>query len=165
MEELVKALKQNSVPVTGVDRMTLTDQLAVMDLIAFGKFLLLPEDDLNLAILLKSPLLEINEEELLELCWDRDGRILWDVLCEKSTHNIKFLETSDCLKYWLGRANQVSTFELFSELLNTGGRRKLIERIGEEASAPIDQFLTQILEYARTPVSYTHLTLPTTPYV
>ena len=38
MEELVKALKQNSVPVTGVDRMTLTDQLAVMDLIAFGKF-------------------------------------------------------------------------------------------------------------------------------
>ena len=150
MEELVKALKQNSVPVTGVDRMTLTDQLAVMDLIAFGKFLLLPEDDLNLAILLKSPLLEINEEELLELCWDRDGRILWDVLCEKSTHNIKFLETSDCLKYWLGRANQLSTFELFSELLSTGGRRKLIERIGEEASDPIDQFLTQILEYDRT---------------
>ena len=72
------------------------------------------------------------------------------MLCEKSTHNIKFLETSDCLKYWLGRANRLSTFELFSELLSTGGRRKLIERIGEEASDPIDQFLTQILEYDRT---------------
>ena len=55
MEELVNALKQKLVPVAGVDRMILTDQLAVMDLMAFGKFLLLPEDDLNLANLLKSP--------------------------------------------------------------------------------------------------------------
>ena len=39
----------------GADRMRLTEQLAVMDLMALGDCLLLPEDDLTLAALLKSP--------------------------------------------------------------------------------------------------------------
>ena len=43
-------------PVAGADRMKLTEQIAVMDLIALGRFALLPEDDLNLAALLRSPL-------------------------------------------------------------------------------------------------------------
>ena len=80
------------VPVAGVDRMILTDQLAVMDLMAFGKFVLLPEDDLNLANLLKSPFLEIDEDDLLELCWDRGDCALWETLNNKSTLNRKFSE-------------------------------------------------------------------------
>jgi len=45
------------VPVAGVDRLALTEPLAVQDLMALGRFLLLlPEDDLTLAALLKSPL-------------------------------------------------------------------------------------------------------------
>ncbi|MCZ6483632.1 MAG: UvrD-helicase domain-containing protein, partial [Alphaproteobacteria bacterium] len=52
VEELVRALKQLSVPVAGIDRMVLTDQLPVMDLIALGRFLLLAEDDLTLATVL-----------------------------------------------------------------------------------------------------------------
>ena len=152
MEELVNALKQNLVPVAGVDRMILTDQLAVMDLLSFGKFLLLPEDDLNLANLLKSPFLDINEDELLELCWDRGDSTLWDTLNKKSTFNSKFSVTLDWLKYWLEQSHHSSTFELYSDLLNKGGRRKLLERIGAEAGDPIDQFLAQILEYDRTNV-------------
>ena len=145
MEELVNALKQKLVPVAGVDRMILTDQLAVMDLMAFGKFLLLPEDDLNLANLLKSPFLEIDEDDLLELCWDRGDSTLWETLNNKSALNSKFSETLDWLKYWLERAHRLSTFELYSDLLSMGGRRKLLERIGAEAGDPIDQFLAQIL--------------------
>ena len=152
MEEVVNALKQKLVPVAGVDRMILTDQLAVMDLMAFGKFLLLPEDDLNLANLLKSPFLEINEDELLELCWDRGASTLWEILNNKSALNSKFSETLDWLKYWLEQAHRLSTFELYSDLLNMGGRRKLVKRIGAEAGDPIDQFLIQILEYDRTNV-------------
>ncbi|MBO6804777.1 MAG: UvrD-helicase domain-containing protein, partial [Thalassospira sp.] len=49
VDEVVKALKERNVPVAGVDRMQITDQLAVMDLVAFGRFLLMPEDDLTLA--------------------------------------------------------------------------------------------------------------------
>ena len=120
MEELVNALKQKLVPVAGVDRMILTDQLAVMDLMAFGKFVLLPEDDLNLANLLKSPFLEIDEDELLELCWDRGDSTLWETLNNKSALNSKFSETLDWLKYWLEQARRLSTFELYSDLLSMG---------------------------------------------
>ena len=65
--DLVKALKELNVDVTGVDRMTLNQQLAIMDLIALGSFLLLPSDDLNLANALKSPLFGISEEKLYKI--------------------------------------------------------------------------------------------------
>ena len=54
--EIIRQLKERGVPVAGADRIKLTEQIAVMDLIALGRFVLLPEDDLNLAALLRSPL-------------------------------------------------------------------------------------------------------------
>ena len=65
VEELVRALKQRNVPVAGVDRMVLTEQLAVMDLMALGQFLLLPDDDLTLATVLKSPLIGLQRGRAL----------------------------------------------------------------------------------------------------
>ena len=56
-ERLVRALKQAGVPAAGADRLALLDSLPVQDLMALGHAVLLPEDDLNLACLLKSPLL------------------------------------------------------------------------------------------------------------
>src|SRR5690625_2030310 len=67
VEELVRELKQRDIPVAGADRMVLTEQLAVMDLMALGGVLLLPEDDLTLATLLKGPLVGLSEEQLFEL--------------------------------------------------------------------------------------------------
>ncbi len=43
-------------PVAGLDRLYLTDQPAVQDLLALCDALLLPEDDLSLACVLTSPL-------------------------------------------------------------------------------------------------------------
>ena len=69
--ELLRALKQRDVPVAGADRLVLTEQLAVQDLIALGRFLLLPEDDLTLAAVLKGPLFGIDEETLFDLAYGR----------------------------------------------------------------------------------------------
>ena len=72
--ELLRALKQRGVPVAGADRLVLTEQLAVQDLVALGRFLLLPEDDLTLAAVLKGPLFDIDEDALFDLClWARQG--------------------------------------------------------------------------------------------
>ena len=65
VDNMVRALKHADVPVAGVDRMVVTDQLAVMDLIALGRFLLLPDDDLTLAAVLKSPLIGFDEAALV----------------------------------------------------------------------------------------------------
>ena len=73
-ERLVRALKQAGVPAAGADRLALRDHIAVQDLVALGRAVLLPEDDLNLACLLKSPLLGLDEDDLFELAWDRGER-------------------------------------------------------------------------------------------
>ncbi|HYD18211.1 MAG TPA: UvrD-helicase domain-containing protein, partial [Patescibacteria group bacterium] len=67
VEMLMRALKEAEVPVAGIDRMTLTEEIAVMDLLALAQFALLPKDDLTLATLLKSPLVGVSEEELYRL--------------------------------------------------------------------------------------------------
>ena len=66
--EVIRQLKLRRVPVAGADRVRLTEQIAVMDLIALGRFVLQREDDLNLAALLRSPLCGLSEEELFTLC-------------------------------------------------------------------------------------------------
>ncbi len=78
-EYLVMCLKSKSIPVhdftfSGNDR-----HIIINDLIALGKFVLLPDDDLNLAILLKSPIIGMNEEELFTLAYQRSGS-LWNEL-------------------------------------------------------------------------------------
>ena len=78
--ELLRALKQRDIPVAGADRLVLTEQLAVQDLVALGRFLLLPEDDLTLATVLKGPLFGIDEEMLFDLAYDRGSEKLWQRL-------------------------------------------------------------------------------------
>ena len=55
-EAIIRALKQENVEVAGADRLVLTEHIAVMDLMALADALLLPQDDLALATVLRSPL-------------------------------------------------------------------------------------------------------------
>ena len=74
-EAIIRALKNADVPVAGADRLVLTEHIAVMDLMALADCLLLPDDDLALASVLKSPLFGLTEEQLFELAWDRKGSL------------------------------------------------------------------------------------------
>jgi ATP-dependent helicase/nuclease subunit A len=77
-EEMIRQLLDKRVPVAGADRMVLMDQIAIADLVALGRFSLLPDDDLNLAALLKSPLVGFSEDDLYNLAQPRAGISLWD---------------------------------------------------------------------------------------
>ena len=46
---MVSALKARGIKVAGADRLMLTEQIAVQDLMALGDFICLPDDDLALA--------------------------------------------------------------------------------------------------------------------
>ncbi|HEX2885413.1 double-strand break repair helicase AddA [Vineibacter terrae] len=148
---LVRAFKREALPVAGVDRMVLTDELPVQDLIALGQFVLLPQDDLNLACLLKSPLVGLDEEALFDLAWDRQGRRLWTSLQAKAEANDpRFTASHALLAGWLARADYTPPFEFFGGVLGEGrGREKLLERLGREAADPIDEFLSTALQYQR----------------
>jgi ATP-dependent helicase/nuclease subunit A len=148
MDLMVRALKRRAIPVVGVDRMTLLDQIAVMDLIAFCRFLLLPEDDLNLAALLKSPLVGVTEEELFALCIDRTWKSVWQRVQELADTMPAAARARDLLMPFLDRAGFATPYEQLTELLEAaGGRRRLYARLGDECGEAIDEFLNLALVY------------------
>ncbi|NIA68001.1 double-strand break repair helicase AddA [Pelagibius litoralis] len=153
--ELVRELKNRGVPVAGVDRMRLGEQLAVMDLVALGRVLLLPEDDLTLAAVLKSPLVGLNEDQLFALAHGRGKASLWDRLRRFAEGGAPdpdpaFARARDFLADLAARADFVAPFELYSALLGAGrGREKLLARLGPDAADPIEEFLSLALAYER----------------
>ncbi|MBI3710748.1 MAG: double-strand break repair helicase AddA [Proteobacteria bacterium] len=145
--ELVRALKRNKIPVAGVDRMVLAEQLAVMDLIALGHFLLLPEDDLTLATVLKGPLFNLTEEQLHTLAHARKGT-LWGELVRRAGEDAAFAAARSELGDLLARVDYLRPYELYAELLGArGGRRRIVARLGVEADDPLDEFLAAALAF------------------
>jgi len=144
--ELLRALKQRHVPVAGADRLILTEQLAVQDLVALGRFLLFPDDDLTLACVLKGPLFAVDEETLFDLAYGRGEEHLWDRL--RSSAALR--QPAELLSALLARADFVPPYELYAEILGAGGgRRAWLERLGPEADDPIEEFLALALAYER----------------
>jgi ATP-dependent helicase/nuclease subunit A len=146
---LVRALKAQKIDVSGIDRLRLLEDIAVMDLMAFADFLLMPEDDLNLAALLKSPLIGLGEDEVMKLCVDRGSQSVWQRLNAMAPQTLFYREAADRLGKYLARADFDSPFALFADLLGAGGGRKRIHtRLGPEADEAIDEFLNLTLRYA-----------------
>ena len=140
--EIIRKLKARGVPVAGADRIKLAEQIAVMDLIALGRFALMLEDDLNLAELLRSPLLGLGEDELFTLCHGRKGT-LWRELRRE-----EFSQAHAYLAEARARADTSPPFEFYAQAL-TQGRTKLLKRLGPETSDAIDEFLSLALDYER----------------
>ena len=51
-----RALRTRGIPAAGADRIPVATHIAVLDLLALADVMLLPDDDLQLAACLKSPL-------------------------------------------------------------------------------------------------------------
>ena len=152
-EKLVRELKTRDVPVTGLDRMIIKDQISVMDLIALGDFLLLPEDDLNLAGLLKSPLFGFDEDEIYDVCFGRKDATVWDSLrtkAEGKNGKEKYAKTVETLRNLLGMADMVLPSRLFGYVLGAlDGRRKIIKRLGFDADDALAEFMNLVLDFEK----------------
>jgi len=148
VDDLVRALKELNIAVAGVDRMHLTQQIAVMDLMALGHVALLPEDDLTLATVLKGPLIDLSEEQLFTLAHGRSGS-LWDSLRAKAGINADFARAFDALSAVMARADILAPYEFFGEILGgrLRGREKLLARLGPDAADPITEFVNLALSY------------------
>ncbi len=149
VDEMVRALKQTGIDSAGIDRLIISDEIAVMDLIALGRFALLPEDDLTLAVVLRSPLVGLAEEELFRLAYGRGEATLWRTLVEGARDELHLHQAHAFLAAALARADFMPPFEFYAEALGAGGRRNLVSRLGPEANEPIDELLGRALEYER----------------
>ncbi|MGQ0673124.1 MAG: double-strand break repair helicase AddA [Hyphomicrobium sp.] len=144
---MTAALKARRIPVAGSDRVRLAEQIAVQDLMALGDFLTLPEDDLALASVLKSPLFGMNDDDLLAIASGRKGT-LWKALLAHADGTPAFGAAAATLKEWRRRAGFTPPYEFFAGLLdNEGLRAKLLARLGPDAGDAIDEFVNLALTY------------------
>lgn len=149
-DNIISSLKSRKVPVAGHDRLIITEHLAVKDLIALGDFLLLPDDSLSLACVLKSPLISFSEDDLFAVAYGREKKSLWHSLKEKAYMNVKFRHAVDYLYNILNKVDFYTPFALYCYVLEaSGGRKQLISRLGEEINDPVDEFLSLALSYEK----------------
>ncbi|MFT6580276.1 MAG: ATP-dependent helicase/nuclease subunit A [Alphaproteobacteria bacterium] len=151
--ELVRALKSQGVPVAGVDRMALTEQLAVMDLMALGQFLLAPDDDLTLAVVLKGPFIGLDDDDLFQIAYDRGRESLWRQLARLAGREPRFEAARNWLSGLLSQVDFIPPYELFSQVLFTPniesetGLQRILSRLGPEAEDPVGEFMNLALQY------------------
>jgi ATP-dependent helicase/nuclease subunit A len=144
---MVAALKARGIAVAGADRLRLTEQIAVQDLVSLGEFLMLPEDDLALAEVLKSPLFGFDDDDLLTLAVGRKGT-LWRSLLDHAADAPSYQTAANSLRRWRSRADFVPPFEFFATILDDeGARARFLARLGPEAADPLDEFLNLALGY------------------
>lgn len=146
INEFIRACKEENVNVSGADRIKLSEQIAVQDLISLAKVLLLPNDDLSLAEVLKSPLFNLNDDDLFKLCYNRGGANLWSRLKDFEQYN----ETYTQLQNLFNMVDFVRPFELFDYVLTkTEGRKKFILRMGYEVEDALDEFMNLVLNFEK----------------
>ena len=146
---MISALKAHGIAVAGADRLVLTEQIAVADLMALGDFLCLPQDDLALANVLKSPLFGLDDDALTALAAKRQG-FLWQELVARAGTQPRFRAPAEMLARWQARAHRLPPFEFYSALLDGEGMRaRMLERLGAEAADAIDELLNLALSYDR----------------
>jgi ATP-dependent helicase/nuclease subunit A len=149
-EAIIRALKHEGVAVAGADRLILTEHIAVMDLMALADALLLPQDDLALATVLRSPLFGFSDEELFTIAWDRGRISLRAALEQKVGEDKKFADAAARLDELTQAARRETPFAFYAKLLGAGGaRRRFLGRLGVEANDALDEFLNLALDYER----------------
>ena len=156
-QTIIRKLKQKGVPVAGADRLDLLSHIAVQDLIAFGRAALLPQDDLNLAALLRSPFFDLSEDEVFALAHDRPGH-LWGRLREAAAgeggiavDRARARRAYEALRDAMNRLGRDAPFDFYTRLMTAGGgRAAMLARFGEEAEDVIDEFLSAAAAHEET---------------
>lgn len=166
---LTRELKSRNVPVSGADRLKITSHIAVKDLMVLGDFLLMPQDDLALATVLRSPLCGISpddlpeadralpdldgvsENDLFALAYGRGRQSLFDRLKAYADKP----ETPLGKAYFflfdlLNRVDTMRPFELYASVLGRLGRQKaFVRRLGVQALDALEEFMNLALDYDR----------------
>jgi len=148
--ELIRSCKKLNLPIAGADRLDITADLAVKDLISVLSFLTTPEDDLALAEVLRSPLCGLTENDLFNLANDRKGLYLYETLRAKRD---AFPNVYEMLYDLRDQVDYLRPYELLERIFTRhNGRRNLIARLGLEVEDILDVFLDQAIAYEKTEV-------------
>ncbi|MHA1190107.1 MAG: double-strand break repair helicase AddA, partial [Alphaproteobacteria bacterium] len=140
------ALKARGIASVGADRIAVAEHIIVLDLLALVDFICLPDDDLQLAACLKSPLFGLTDDDLLGFAPQREGASLWNAL--KGWDSETGRQTVAKLNRWRERAGQSTPFVFFASLLAVdGGYKAFQSRFGGEADDVLDMFMSELQSF------------------
>ena len=147
---IVARLFSAGVPVAGVDRLQLHEPLAVQDLLAACRFAVQPNDDLNLACLLVSPLIGWDQEQLRALAYDRPGR-LWRELRQRADEDEHLRSAHAALRSCSGSPTSLRRRASWRPSCRARSRdgARLYSRLGMAARDAIDELMNSALEFER----------------
>jgi len=127
---LLRALQRLKIPVAGLDRLTLSENLAVRDLLALMAWCDNRADDMALAQVLRSPLIGMTEDGLREAAFGRDGPL----------HARTALPQLD---RWFG-LRHATPYDFLTEVLEVSGtRQEFARRFGAEIHEVLDELKSQ----------------------
>jgi ATP-dependent helicase/nuclease subunit A len=152
--KLVRELKREQVPVSGLDRLTLAESLPVQDILALCRTAVQPEDDLSLAEVLRGPFCDVDEDSLFALARDREDvsrlrpSTLWSALRDRRAERREWEDAASLIEEIAARADYDRPYDVLAHLLGEKrGRWRLRRRLGPDAADPIEELLAQALHY------------------
>ena len=143
---LIKFFHKYEIPFSSVSRIKFSESLIIQDLLAAAKFTLLPNDDLNLACLLKSPIFEISEENLLEISLVKNANE--STIYKALEHLPKFISVKNNLDELIAKSQELNCFEFFYFLLHTKNYQKnFIAHFGSESLETLDKVTLSAFDF------------------
>jgi ATP-dependent helicase/nuclease subunit A len=150
-EEILRALKQEDIPVAGADRLALSEHIVFDDLLGLARFALLPGDELTLSALLRSPFCDVSDDSLYDLAYGRKHEPLWDRLQRRAGERPEWGAAAGFLATVLAEAATRRPFEFYGRIMGLADaegrsmRARLLRRLGAEAEDALDEFLAQVM--------------------
>ncbi|MEO0945283.1 MAG: double-strand break repair helicase AddA, partial [Pseudomonadota bacterium] len=145
VDAINRALKTRGISVAGSDRLKLMDNIAVLDLLALTDFVLLSEDDLALAGVLKGPLIGLSEEALFDLSHDRTGTLWNELYIRARKGDAVFAKAHETLDRWRREADFVPPYDFFLRVLSRDrARQAFLGQLGRETDEVLEAFLIEV---------------------
>lgn len=143
VDHLIRALKSKNIPVSGADRLKIGTHIAVMDVLAVIDFACMPEDDLALACILKSPLVGMGDAQIEDIAYGRKGA-LWGAF-KKSEYKDTIAWLSNLVQTIpsqnaFGAISAILTLQTPVDGMN--GWNAMMARLGEDCFDPLDELLS-----------------------
>ncbi|MDR2077908.1 MAG: double-strand break repair helicase AddA [Rickettsiales bacterium] len=141
---LIKSLNRYGIPNSGLDRLNLFDHIVVQDFISLFTFILFQNDDLSLANIVKSPFLDMNEDDLYKICRYRTKNKI--TLFEALRDN--FVEKYELLRRIIDKGYTLGIYEFCFYLLEECGfRAKILSRFNFDVNDILNKFLLFVQKY------------------
>ena len=129
-DAVIQALKHAGIPVAGADRLKLTEHIAIIDLMNLADALLLPQDDLALAVALKSPLFGLDRRRSVQAGLAAQG-IVARALSAQAAADDRLSGCAGAARTMRAPLRHETPFAFYAWLLGgDGGRARILRRLG-----------------------------------